>query len=89
MFARKRSRCALVGALALRCNSARTSACGFKPFFDQIVERSEIRGKVLGRDRALSRSAGQGAGVILRREEPGSGAHSTRPAACAQTPPAR
>jgi transposase len=55
----------------------------------QAVERSEIRGKVLGRDRALSRSAGQGAGVILRREEPGSGAHSTRPAACAQTPPAR
>jgi len=26
MFARKRSRCALVGAFALRCNSARTSS---------------------------------------------------------------
>src|ERR1700730_4982194 len=36
----------------------------------QAVERSEIRGKVLGRDRALPRSAGQGAGVMLRREEP-------------------
>ena len=43
----------------------------------------KIRREVLGRDRTLSRSAREGAGVVLRREEPvsGAGALATQPAA--------
>jgi hypothetical protein len=39
MFARKRSRCALVGALALRCNSARTSALAVITFTGRAIPR--------------------------------------------------
>src|SRR5271165_4289708 len=57
-----------------------------KPYQNvQTVERSKIRGEVLGRDRPLPRSAGESAGTVLRREEPvpGARAHAAWAAACA------
>src|SRR6185437_9346047 len=36
----------------------------------QALERSQLRGEILGCDRAVSQSAHQGAGAVLRREEP-------------------
>ncbi len=42
----------------------------------QALERSEVRGEVLGRDRALPQSARQGAGVVLRRKKPMPGART-------------
>jgi hypothetical protein len=52
----------------------------------QAFERSKVRGKVLGRDRALSGSAREGAGSVLRREKPvpGAGAHAAWTAAGAE-----
>ena len=40
----------------------------------KLSQRPAVRGQVLGRHRALPRSAGQGAGAVLRREEPVPGA---------------